>query len=254
MIAIDLSDRVALVTGASSGLGAETARVLALAGAEVVVNYHQNEAGAEAVVEQILAEGGQAIALQADVTDPEAVREMFAEARSSFGPITIVVNNAGREERCAAPFELRWEDYQQMLDLNLKAIYNTVGAAHAEMKAAAWGRIVNIGSVALNRPFPGSAAYVAAKGAMLGVTRGLAMELGKDGITVNLIAPGWIPVERHADAAPEALERLVRETPLGHAGTPTDVAGAVLFFCSGLADFITGVTLPVNGGHGSYTG
>ena len=125
---------------------------------------------------------------------------------------------------------------------------DTVGAAHAEMKAAAWGRIVNIGSVALNRPFPGSAAYVAAKGAMLGVTRGLAMELGKDGITVNLIAPGWIPVERHADAAPEALERLVRETPLGHAGTPTDVAGAVLFFASPAASFVTGTDILVDGG------
>jgi 3-oxoacyl-[acyl-carrier protein] reductase len=117
------------------------------------------------------------------------------------------------------------------------------------MKAARWGRIVNIGSVALSRPFPGSTAYVAAKGAMLGMTRGLAAELGRDGITVNMVAPGWIPVQRHASAPEEALQRLVRETPLGRQGTPADVAGAVLFFCSDLAAFVTGTWLPVNGGH-----
>ena len=108
---------------------------------------------------------------------------------------------------------------------------------------------MNIGSVALNRPFPGSAAYVAGKGAMLGITRGLANDLGKDGITVNLVAPGWIPVERHAGTPPETLEKLASETPLGRRGVPADIAGAVLFFCSDLSAFITGAYLPVSGGH-----
>jgi NAD(P)-dependent dehydrogenase (short-subunit alcohol dehydrogenase family) len=117
------------------------------------------------------------------------------------------------------------------------------------MRAAGFGRIVNVGSVALQRPFPGSAAYVAAKGAMLGVTRALAAELGPDGVTANVVAPGWIPVERHASAAPEALAKLLQETPLGRYGEPRDVAGAVLFFCSDLAAFVTGTSLTVCGGH-----
>lgn len=249
MVGIDLAGKTALVTGASGGLGAEMARTLARAGAAVVVNYHRNAAGAAAVIAEITAAGGRAIAHQADVAKTDAVAALAEAGRSAFGPITIVVNNAGREERLAPPMELDWDDYQRMIDLNLKAIINTSRATHPDMRAARWGRIVNIGSVALNRPFPGSSAYVAAKGAMLGVTRSLATELGRDGITVNLIAPGWIPVERHATAPAEALERLERETPLGRHGTPEDVAGAVLFFCSDLAAFVTGTWLPVNGGH-----
>lgn len=252
MIAIDLSGKAALVTGAGSGLGAATAKLLARAGAGVVVNYHRNRAGAEAVVAEIEAAGGRALAFQADVADPDAVKAMVAAGREALGPITVVVNNAGREERLAAPFELAWDDYQKMIDLNLKAIYNTVGAALPDMRAAHWGRVVNIGSVALNRPFPGGTAYSAAKGAMLGVTRGMATELGPDGITVNLVAPGWVPVERHSGVSPEALENLARETPLRRQGVPTDVAGAVLLFCSELSSFVTGAYLPVSGGHNVY--
>lgn len=252
MISIDLSGRTALVTGAGSGLGAETARFLARAGAGVLVNYHRNEEGAAAVAAQIREAGGNALPFQADVSEPDAVAAMLEAGRRELGPVTIVVNNAGREERCAPPFELRWDDYQKMIDLNLKAIYNTAGGAYPDMQAARWGRVVNVGSVALNRPFPGSAAYVAGKGAMLGITRALATELGRDGITVNLVAPGWIPVERHATVSPEALERLARETPLGHYGTAADIAGAVLYFCSDLAGFVTGAYLPVSGGHTVY--
>jgi len=252
MLSIDLSGKTAVVTGASSGLGAEIARFLARAGAAVVINYSRNREGAEEVAAGIRAEGGRALPFQADVASAEEVAALFAACRAELGPATIIVNNAGREERCAPPFELTWTDYQKMIDLNLKAIYNTVGNAHPDMRAAGWGRVVNVGSVALNRPFGGSAAYVAGKGAMLGVTRGLATELGKDGITVNLVAPGWVPVERHAGVGPEALEQLARETPLGRKGTPADVAGAVLYFCSDLAAFVTGAYLPVSGGHTVY--
>lgn len=254
MIQIDLSGRVAVVTGAGSGLGAETARFLGRAGAAVVVNYSRNREGAEGVAEEIRAGGGRAVAVQADVTVGEAVQTMFAQARRELGPVTIVVNNAGREERLAAPLELRWSDYQRMLDLNLKPIYHTVGAAAEDMKTAKWGRIVNISSIAYDRPFPGSAAYVAGKGAMLGMTRALAEELGPLGITANVVAPGWIPVERHAGASEEALERLARETPLRRQGVAADIAGAVLFFCSDLAAFITGQFLPVSGGKQIYVG
>jgi len=253
VIPIDLSGQNALVTGASSGLGAEIARTLSRAGAGVIVNYHRSAAGAEAVVQDIVSAGGRALAYAADVAEPDEVAAMIAAGRQALGPVTVVVNNAGREERCAAPFELSWDDYQKMIDLNLKAIYNTARAVHPDMQTARRGRIVNIGSVAFHRPFPGSAAYVSGKGAMLGLTRGLATELGKDGVTVNLVAPGWIPVERHAGVPAETLEQLARETPLGHYGTPADVAGAVLFFCSDLAAFVTGATLAVDGGKTVFT-
>lgn len=249
MIGIDLTGRNAVVTGAGSGLGAEIARCLARAGAGVAVNYCRNAAGAEAVAAEIRAAGGRAIAARADVTDAADVAALFAAARAELGPVTLVVNNAGREERLAGPLDLEWADYQRMLDLNLKAIHLTTQAAAPDMRAAGSGRVVNIGSVALNRPFPGSAAYVAAKGAMLGITRALAAELGPAGVTVNLVAPGWVPVERHASAPPEALEKLVRETPLGRHGVPADVAGVVLFYCSDLAGFVTGTALHVCGGH-----
>jgi 3-oxoacyl-[acyl-carrier protein] reductase len=249
LIGIDLSGKTALVTGASSGLGAEMARTLARAGAKVVVNYHRNADGAEHVANEIRALGGRALAFSADVTDARQVQYMLQGCHGEVGPVTIVVNNAGREEQLGKPFELAWSDYQRMIDLNLKAIYNTASATHPDMKAAGWGRIINIGSVAITRPFPGSAAYTAAKGAMLGITRSLAMELGPDGITVNLIAPGWVPVERHSGAPAEALDRLLKETPLGRIGKPEDVAGPVLFLASELSSFITGTQILVNGGH-----
>jgi len=248
MVSIDLAGKTALVTGASSGLGAAIAETLARAGAAVAVNYHQNRDGAEAVVRRITDTGGRALAYQADVADTGAVAEMVGAARNSLGPVTLLINNAGREERIAPPAELTWDDYQRMIDLNLKAVYNTSQAVYPDMRGARWGRIVNIGSVAFNRPFPGSSTYVAAKGAMLGMTRGLATELGKDGITVNLVAPGWVPVERHSGAPEAALAKLVAETPLGRHGVPEDVAGVVLFYCSDLAAFVTGTSLTVNGG------
>lgn len=248
MISIDLSGKTALVTGASSGLGAAIARTLARAGAAVVVNYHRNRAGAVRVVADIEAAGGRALAWGADVADAGAVQAMFAAAHERFAPVTIVVNNAGREERLAPALELDWDDYQRMVDLNCRAVYHTVRAAFPAMKAAGWGRVVNIGTVALDRPFRGGAAYAAGKGAMLGITRALATELGAYGITVNLVAPGWIPVERH-HITPHDLERLARETPLGRYGVPDDVANVVLFFASDLGGFVTGGYLAVSGGH-----
>ena len=249
MITIDLTGHVALVTGASQGLGAEMARTLGAAGAAVVINYASSAEAAVAVVAAIERAGGRALAHQADVRDATEVEAMIARAARELGPVDIVVNNAGRELRAAPPFDLTHDDYQGMIDLNLHGVVNTCRATVPAMRDRRWGRIVNIATVALDTPAPHFAAYAASKGAMVALSRNLALELGPDGITVNVVAPGWIATPR-ADAAPRAdLERLIATTPLGYQGRPEHIAGAVLFYASPLADFVSGTYLPVSGGH-----
>lgn len=249
MIHIDLEGHVAVVTGASQGLGAEMARTLGAAGAAIVVNYLSSRDAAEAVVAEIEAAGGHALSHRADVRDARAVREMVVRAGRDLGPVDIVVNNAGREQRVAPPFDLTHDDYQEMIDLNLHGVVHICRAAVPGMQARRWGRIINIATVALDTPAPNFSAYAASKGAMVALSRNLALELGPDGITVNVVAPGWIATPRSEGAPREDLERLVAATPLGYQGRPEHVAGAVLFYASSLADFVSGTYLPVSGGH-----
>ncbi len=248
MIPIDLAGHVALVTGASQGLGAEMARTLGAAGA-AVVNYASSPEAAAAVVTDIERGGGRALAHRADVRDAANVEAMVARAARELGPVDIVVNNAGREQRVAPPFDLMRDDYQGMIDYNLHGVVNTCRAAVPAMRATRWGRIVNIATVALDTPALNFAAYAASKGAMVALSRNLALELGPDGITVNVVAPGWIATPRAAGAPREDLERLIATTPLGYQGRPEHIAGAVLFYASPLADFVSGTYLPVSGGH-----
>ena len=249
MIHIDLGGHVAVVTGASQGLGAEMARTLGAAGAAIVVNYLSSRDAAEAVVAEIEAAGGRAISHRADVRDAGAVREMVVRAGRDLGPVDIVVNNAGREQRVARPFDLTHDDYQEMIDLNLHGVVHLCRAAVPGMQACRWGRIINIATVALDTPAPNFSAYAASKGAMVALSRNLALELGPDGITVNVVAPGWIATPRSEGASREDLERLIATTPLGYQGRPEHIAGAVLFYASPLADFVSGTYLPVSGGH-----
>jgi len=249
VIPIDLAGHVALVTGASQGLGAEMARTLGAAGAAVVVNYASSPEAAAAVVADIERGGGRALAHRTDVRDAANVEAMVARAARELGPVDIVVNNAGREQRVAPPFDLTRDDYQGMIDYNLPGVVNTCRAAVPAMRATRWGRIVNIATVALDTPAPNFAAYAASKGAMVALSRNLALELGPDGITVNVVAPGWIATPRAAGAPREDLERLIATTPLGYQGRLEHIAGAVLFYASPLADFVSGTYLPVSGGH-----
>jgi len=249
MIHIDLGGHVAVVTGASQGLGAEMARTLGAAGAAIVVNYLSSRDAAEAVVAEIEASGGRALSHRADVRDAEEVREMVGRAGRDLGPVDIVVNNAGREQRVAPPFDLTHDDYQEMIDLNLHGVVHLCRAAVPGMQARRWGRIINIATVALDTPAPNFSAYAASKGAMVALSRNLALELGPDGITVNVVAPGWIATPRSEGASREDLERLIATTPLGYQGRPEHIAGAVLFYASPLADFVSGTYLPVSGGH-----
>ena len=253
MIGIDLEGRAALVTGGSRGLGAAIGARLAEAGAAVVVNGFRYPERAQGVAEAIRAAGGRAVAVQADVRDPAAVAAMVARGEEALGlPVTIVVNNAGREERLAPPLELEWADYQQMIDLNCRAVYETCRATLPAMRRAHFGRVINILTMAFLQGGRNFAAYNAGKGAMYGLSRNLAQELGCHGITVNMVAPGWMATERSAGASPEAIAALVRTTPLGRQGTARDIADAVLFFASPLAEFISGALLPVSGGKGMH--
>ena len=247
-ILIDLNGRTALVTGGSRGLGAAMCRTLARAGAQVAVHYARDAVRADAVVREIVAAGGRAVAVGGDFHAPDAVRAMVARAQDLLGPIDIAVNNVGREETTGDPFEHGWDAFEKSFDLNVRSAYLIAQGVAPGMKARRWGRIVNILSMAAHSYPKGMAAYSTAKGAFASFTRAMAVELGPDNITVNSVSPGWIPVERHgASTIPGRLVTAGR-TPLGHLGVPDDVANVVAFLASDLAGFITGVEVPVCGG------
>lgn len=247
-IAIDLSGKTALVTGGSRGLGAAMCRSLARAGAAVAVHYATAADRAAAVVREIQSAGGRAAAVGADFHDEASAGRAIAEAQRALGPLDVVVNNAGREEALGPALELRWADYEGIFELNVRSAYLTSRAAAAHMRQRTWGRIINVLSMAAHTNPKSMAAYSTAKAALGAFTRALAVELGPDGITVNSVSPGWIPVERHGLSTLPGRIATAQRTPLGHLGTPEDVANVVTFLASDLAGFVTGVEIPVCGG------
>ncbi|MEU6861091.1 SDR family oxidoreductase [Glycomyces sp. NPDC046736] len=240
---------VALVTGASRGLGAHIARRLAADGFAVAVNYAASRDGAERVVGEIRAAGGVAEAFGADVTDEAGVASLAEEVRSRLGPVEVLVCNATGPQPEAPVEDLVWQDHLDQLVFFVKSPTLLVQAFLPDMRAAGGGRVVQIGSDVFERSLPGMSAYTAAKGAQWGLTRTWAKELGRHGITVNLVAPGWIPVERHGELSSADLAGYLSEVPLGRIGEPGDVAGAVAYLVSGDAAFVTGQRITVNGGH-----
>ncbi|OAN36040.1 3-oxoacyl-ACP reductase [Plantibacter sp. H53] len=241
--------RVALVTGASRGLGAGIARRLGAEGHFVAVNYRSGADQAAEVVESIRQAGGAADAFSADVTDEEAVASLVERITGTAGPIAVLVANATGPQPTVAIDDLEWDDHLAQLDFFVKSPTLLVRAAVPHMREHRFGRIIQIGSDMFERALPGMSAYVAAKGAQLGLTRSWARELGPSGITVNLVAPGWIPVERHADASPQEIAAYLAEVPMGRMGTIDDIAETVAFLASDRAGFITGQRITVNGGH-----
>jgi 3-oxoacyl-[acyl-carrier protein] reductase len=237
---------VALVTGAGRGLGAHIARALAAAGHVVAVNDLTEPT---AVVEAIRADGGTAAGFAADVTDDDAVAALVAAVGAALGPVDVLVANATGPQPVHRLEELTWDAHLAQLRFFVKSPTLLAQAVVPGMKERGRGRIVHMGSDLFERAEPGWSAYSAAKGALLGLTRVWARELGPHGITVNLVAPGWIPVERHAYAAAEDREWYVGSVPMGRFGVPADVAAAVVFLASDGAGFITGQRLAVNGGH-----
>ena len=237
----------AVVTGAGGGLGAHLARRLADDGWPVVVDDVDVEA-ARRTAAAITASGGRALAVGADATDPDAVAAVVERAGEELGPVLVTVANASGPQGGVPLEELSWDHLLRHLEFFAKSPLALVRAALPHMRAAGWGRVVHIGSDLFERGDPGWSAYMAAKGAMLGLTRGWALDLGRHGITVNLVAPGWIPVERHGQVPAEQERSWLQRQAVPRWGTPADVAGAVSYLVSEEAGLVTGQRLVVNGG------
>jgi NAD(P)-dependent dehydrogenase (short-subunit alcohol dehydrogenase family) len=244
---IQLSAKVALVTGASKGVGRGIALALARHGATVVVNYNSDQAGARETLATIEAAGGRGLLAQASVASADQIDRLFDQITATYGRLDILVNNAG-VQTWKALLDLTESDWDHVLDTNLKGTFLCTQRAAALMKAQGSGRILHIGSGCNKVAFPHLVNYTASKGGIEQFTKVAAVELGKFGITVNCVAPGAIEVERTREEAGDYAGTWSAVTPLGRVGTPEDVARAVLFFTSDLADFVTGQTLYVDGG------
>lgn len=240
-------EKLALVTGASRGIGAATAIRLAEDGCAVAVNYLHDLRGAEAVVAKIRDLGRRAIALQADVGDPEQARRLVAEAAEELGGFHILVNNAGYSQHAEIE-ELKLEDWEGMLRVGLTAAFVCAQAAVPYMKEAGWGRIVNIASLRAMTGSDHGAHYASAKAGIIGLTKSLALELAKHKITVNAISPGYTRTEMSREALEKHGAEIAARIPLGRPAEPEEIACVVAFLASEDASYITGETINVNGG------
>lgn len=247
---LDLRKKVALVTGASSGIGRATAEALASNGACVAIGFHRNEAGAEAARSQIIGAGGCAIVLQADVTRASEVESLVEQTASKFGPIDILVNNAGSLVERLKILELTEERWDEVIDLNLKSAFLCSKAVAGPMIERRTGAIINVSSIAgRNGGALGSIHYSAAKGGLITFTKGLAKELAPFGVRVNAVSPGVIDTPYHEQfSSPEMMKTYAGMIPLGRVGTPAEVGKVICFLASDAASYLAGETIEINGG------
>jgi 3-oxoacyl-[acyl-carrier protein] reductase len=245
-----LAGKVAVVTGASKGIGAAIAKHLAAEGASVVVNYASSKVGADKVVSEITSVGGKAVAVQGDVARKADIERLFAETKKAFGRLDVLVNNAGIYE--FAPLEnVTEEHFHKHFNLNVLALILASQAA-AKLFDAAGGNIVNLSSIASTLAMPNAAVYSGSKAAVDAITRSLAAELGPRKIRVNAVRPGMVETEgtHSAGIAESDMRKQVEtQTPLGRIGQPQDIASAVVFLVSGDSSWITGETFVISGGY-----
>jgi 3-oxoacyl-[acyl-carrier protein] reductase len=246
----DVTGKVALVTGGSSGIGAAAAKMLAANGARVAINFHHNSAGAQETRDEIISRGGNAIVVQADVAKSSEVDSLIKRTVEAFGPIDVLVNNAGSLIERLRILELTEERWDQVIDLNLKSAYLCCRAVAASMIERKAGAIVNVSSIAGRTGGAlGSIHYSTAKGGLIAFTKGLAKELAPSGIRVNAVSPGVIDTRYHEQfSTPEMMKGYVAGIPLGRVGTPDDVASVICFLASNASSYLAGETIEINGG------
>jgi 3-oxoacyl-[acyl-carrier protein] reductase len=244
---LPLDGRVALVTGSSRGIGRATVLRLAAMGAKVVVNYRNDESGAQETCAAIVAAGGTAVALQGDVSREEDVQRMFQEAESRLGPVTILVNNAGTTNDRLI-MQMKLEDFQQVIQTNLVSAFLCTRAALRPMLRARWGRIVNVTSISGLMGQVGQANYAASKAGLIALTKSTAREVASRSITANAVAPGYVPTDLTANVSQEFKDYYMEITPLKRYGSADEVAATIAFLCSPDAGYITGQTIAVDGG------
>ena len=245
---LDLTGRIAIVTGASQGIGAGIATRFATAGARVVVHYRRDRQAAKHVVARINAAGGTAVAITAKLDTEAGVTHFFAEADDRLGPVDILINNAGQNFPLHPLAEISLDEWRSMFRDNLESMFLSTRAAAAVMRERGGGAIVNIGSISATNPASDHSHYNSAKAAVLAFTRSCAQELGPFGIRVNSVSPGLIHKAGIEKAWPEGVERWLARVPLGRLGEAEDIADACLFLASPASRWITGQNLVVDGG------
>lgn len=244
---LPLAGKIALVTGSGQGIGREAALRLGKAGADIVINYRSNAGAASETQAAIEALGRRCIAVQADVSQEEDVTRLFSTSTQELGPIAILVNNAGTT-RDKLIIQMSTEDFEHVIDSNLRSTFLCTRAALRPMMKARWGRIVNITSIAGLLGSAGQANYSASKAGIIALTMSTAREMARRNITVNAIAPGFIPTELTANLAETQRKFILDSTPMGRFGTVEEIAAAIYFLCSPEAGYITGQVLSVDGG------
>jgi 3-oxoacyl-[acyl-carrier protein] reductase len=250
---IGLKGKVALVTGASRGIGETIAKVLALAGAKVIVNYHRGAEDAERVVREITAAGGEAAAIPADVTNADDVRQVLRSTVERYGAIDVLVNNAARDYRPIPFLQLTWDEVQKDLDVIARGAFLCSQHAIPLMLERGGGKIINISSVATDDPPPDQTKYVMAKSALVGLTRSLSIEFAAKNIQVNLVVPAFVETDFVAHIGEGFRNKIAQDTPMQRHASALEVANAVLFLASSLSSFTTGQKIMVTGGGTPYT-
>lgn len=243
----DISGKVALVTGGSRGIGKAIALQLASAGANVAINYSSREEEALEVKKEIEAMGRKAFVIKANVASMEETENMISEVAKELGSLDILVNNAGITKDNLL-IKMKEEDFDKVIDINLKGTFNCIKCASKLMIKKRQGRIINMASVVGIVGNPGQANYCASKAGVIGMTKSLAKELAGRNININAVAPGFIDTDMTKVLKDEAKDAMVKNIPLGRGGTPEDIAKAVLFLSSSLSDYITGQVINVDGG------